>query len=86
MARRMDRRTVHRAAFDAGQVPVSRYIGGSGITSALGAAGSLVAVLLWVYSSAQMFLIGAEFTWVYANRFGSRSPPEGAVNDPMHAA
>jgi len=32
-------------------------------------------VLLWVYYSAQIFLIGAEFTWVYANMFGSRSVP-----------
>ena len=36
-----------------------------------GAAGSLVVVLLWVYYSAQIFLLGAEFTWVYAQTFGS---------------
>ena len=34
--------------------------------------GSLVIVLLWVYYSAQIFLYGAEFTWVYAHRHGSR--------------
>jgi len=31
-------------------------------------------ILLWVYWSAQILLIGAEFTWVYANLFGSRRP------------
>jgi membrane protein len=30
--------------------------------------------LLWVYYSAQIFLLGAEFTWVYANTYGSRKP------------
>jgi membrane protein len=37
-----------------------------------GAAAALVVVLLWVYYSAQFFLFGAEFTWVYGHRFGSR--------------
>ena len=36
------------------------------------AVGSLVVILLWLYYSAQIFLLGAEFTWVYANTFGSR--------------
>ena len=36
------------------------------------AAGALVVVLVWVYYSAQIFLLGAEFTWVYACTFGSR--------------
>lgn len=35
-------------------------------------------VLLWVYYSAQIFLLGAEFTWVYANSFGSRRPAAAA--------
>ena len=47
------------------------YIGRSGTTSAFGAAASLVVLLLWVYYSAQIFLLGAEFTWVYAGRYGS---------------
>lgn len=58
--------------FTIGKSLISLYIGRSGITSAFGAAGSLVVVLLWVYYSAQIFLIGAEFTWVYANTYGSR--------------
>jgi len=51
---------------------IGLYIGGSGITTLYGAAASLVVVLLWVYYSAQIFLFGAEFTWVYAHRHGSR--------------
>lgn len=58
--------------FTLGKSLIGVYIGRSGIVSGFGAAGSLVVVLLWVYYSAQIFLIGAEFTWVYANVFGSR--------------
>jgi len=58
--------------FSLGKALIGIYIGRSGIVSAFGAAGSLVVVLLWVYYSAQIFLIGAEFTWVYANMLGSR--------------
>lgn len=59
--------------FTLGKSLIGVYIGRSGIVSGFGAAGSLVVVLLWVYYSAQIFLIGAEFTWVYANVFGSRT-------------
>jgi membrane protein len=59
--------------FTLGKSLISFYIGRSGIASGFGAAGSLVVILLWVYWSAQILLIGAEFTWVYANLFGSRS-------------
>ncbi len=58
--------------FTLGKFLIGLYIGRSGVTSAFGAAGSLVVMLLWVYYSAQIFLLGAEFTWVYANVFGSR--------------
>lgn len=61
--------------FTLGKALIGLYIGRSGIVSGFGAAGSLVVVLLWVYYSAQIFLIGAEFTWVYANMYGSRRPP-----------
>ena len=57
--------------FTIGRVLISTYIGKSGVASAFGAAGSLIVVFVWVYYSAQIFLIGAEFTWVYAKTFGS---------------
>jgi len=58
--------------FIAGKALIGLYIGGSGITSVFGAAASLIVVLLWVYYSAQIFLFGAEFTWVYSHHHGSR--------------
>lgn len=65
--------------FSLGKALIGAYIGRSGVVSGFGAAGSLVVVLLWVYYSAQIFLIGAEFTWVYANLFGSRKPLKPAT-------
>ena len=62
--------------FTFGKFLIGLYIGRSGVISGFGAAGSLVVVLLWVYYSAQIFLIGAEFTWVYANAYGSRKPKD----------
>ena len=62
-----------------GKTLIGLYIGRSGITSAFGAAASLIVVLLWVYYSAQIFLFGAEFTWVYSHRYGSRRPQAGAA-------
>jgi membrane protein len=59
--------------FSVGKYLIGLYLGQSSIGSSFGAAGSLVTVLVWVYYSAQVFLLGAEFTWVYARRFGSRS-------------
>jgi len=44
------------------------YIGTTGIASGYGAAGSLMAVLLWIYYSAQIFLLGAEFTRAWVDR------------------
>jgi membrane protein len=57
--------------FTFGHFLISFYIGKSGIASGFGAAGSVAVIFVWVYYSAQIFLLGAEFTWVYANRFGS---------------
>ncbi len=57
--------------FTVGRLLIGTYIGKSGVASAFGAAGSLIVVFVWVYYSAQIFLIGAEFTWVYAKTFGS---------------
>jgi len=57
--------------FTIGKLLIGLYIGKTGVATGYGAAGSLVIVLVWVYYSAQIFLLGAEFTWLYANRFGS---------------
>ncbi len=63
---------VTAALFTIGKFLIGLYIGKSGVASGFGAAASLVVLLLWVYYSAQIFLIGAEFTWVYAHEHGSR--------------
>ena len=57
--------------FTVGKHLIGLYIGKSSVASGYGAAGSLVVVLVWVYYSAQIFLLGAEFTWVYARTYGS---------------
>jgi len=62
---------VTAALFAIGKLLIGLYIGKSGVTSVFGAAGSLAVLLLWVYFSAQIFLLGAEFTWVYAHKLGS---------------
>jgi membrane protein len=58
--------------FTIGKSLIGWYIGSSAIASSYGAAGGLIVLLLWVYYSAQTFLLGAEFTKVYANRHGSK--------------
>ncbi len=68
-----------------GKWMIGLYIGGSGMSSGFGAAGSLVAVLVWVYFSAQIFLLGAEFTWVYAHTLGSRRHQEVPKPKPLQA-
>jgi len=57
--------------FDAGKYLISLYLGRSGMISIYGAAGSLIVLLIWVYYSAQILYFGAEFTKVYACRYGS---------------
>lgn len=63
--------TVTALLFTIGKFLIGLYLGKSGVTSGFGAAGSLVVLLLWVYYSAQVFLMGAEFTWAYSVTFGS---------------
>lgn len=58
--------------FTIGKSLIGIYIGRSGVTSSFGAAASLVMAMIWVYYSAQIFLLGAEFTWAYALTYGSR--------------
>jgi len=62
--------------FTVGKFALGFYLGRSSATSAYGAAGSLVLILLWIYYSAQIFLFGAEFTQVYARKHGSRVVPD----------
>lgn len=57
--------------FSIGKLLIGLYLGHSSISSSFGAAGSLVVLLLWVYYSTQIFLLGAEFTKVYAHCYGS---------------
>lgn len=70
--------------FAIGKFLIGLYLGKASIASGFGAAGSLVILLLWVYYSAQIFLLGAEFTWVYSNTYGSNAAqgteikPDGA--------
>jgi len=58
--------------FTVGKVVIGFYLGHSALTSAYGAAASLVIFLIWIYYSAQILLFGAELTHVYAHRYGSR--------------
>ena len=58
--------------FSLGKFLIGLYIGNSGVGSSYGAAGAPVVLLVWVYYSAQIFLMGAEFTKVYAESQGSR--------------
>jgi membrane protein len=57
--------------FTAGKFLIGLYIGKSGVSSGFGAAGSVVVLLVWVYYSSQIFLLGAEFTAIFAYRHGS---------------
>jgi membrane protein len=61
--------------FTLGKFALGFYLGRSGVASSYGAAGSLIVLLLWVYYSSQIVFFGAEFTQVYANRFGSHVTP-----------
>jgi membrane protein len=62
-------------AFSIGRVALGWYVGRSATVSPFGAAGSLVALVVWVYYSAQILFMGAEFAQVYASRYGSRIVP-----------
>lgn len=59
--------------FEVGKLLISLYLGKSSVTESFAAAGSLVVLLAWVYYAAQIFLLGAEFTKVYADEHGSLS-------------
>ena len=83
--------------FTLGKTLIGLYIGRSSVASGFGAAGSFVVLLIWVYYSTQIFLLGAEFTGVYAREYGShkgkvdakgrkRRPAAGAAASSSSAA
>ena len=62
--------------FNLGRRLIGYYLGNTALSSSVGAAGSVAALLVWVYYSAQIFFLGAEFTRLYALTFGSLRTPE----------
>ncbi len=58
--------------FSIGKYLIGLYLGTAAVSSSFGAAGALVAIVVWVYYSAQIFLLGAEFTHEYSRLHGSR--------------
>jgi membrane protein len=72
--------------FGIGRLLIGLYLGQSGVASSYGAAGSIVVILLWVYYSSQIVLLGAEFTKVYAHNEGSRKQEGARQGDSVPAA
>jgi membrane protein len=72
--------------FEVGKVLIGLYLGKSSTADAFAAAGSVVVLLAWVYYAAQIFLLGAEFTKVYADDHGSRSAGRAMTHTAAHAA
>lgn len=77
--------------FSIGKLLIGLYLGKTSVANTYGAAGSLVIVLVWVYYSAQIFFLGAEFTCAYTHKFGSEfkrtldlhpSSPEAVIVKP----
>ncbi|WP_346290063.1 YihY/virulence factor BrkB family protein [Sphaerothrix gracilis] len=62
--------------FTLGKFLIGLYLGNSSFGSTYGAAGSIVILLAWIYYSAQILFFGAEFTQVYARRYGSQIVPD----------
>jgi membrane protein len=67
--------TITAVLFTIGKFLIGLYLGQSSVSSTYGAAGSLAVLFVWVYYSALIFFLGAEFTQVYANRWGKRVEP-----------
>ncbi len=73
--------------FTIGKSLLGLYLGNSAVTSSYGAAGSLIVVLLWVYYSSILLLVGAEFTQVYRCReLASLANPPATRREPPHTA
>ena len=69
--------------FEAGKFAIGLYLGKSAVASGFGAAGSLAVLLVWVYYSAQIFLLGAEFTRAYALTRQNASRPSPVAENPQ---
>ncbi|WP_428668857.1 YihY/virulence factor BrkB family protein [Reyranella sp.] len=61
--------------FEGGKYAIAFYIGQTNVASSYGAAGALIVLLVWIYYSSQIFLLGAEFSRAYAKRYGSHANP-----------
>lgn len=71
---------VTSALFTAGKFLIGLYLGSSTMGSSYGAAGGLIVLSVWVYYTAQIFLLGAEFTKAYASNFGSMRQTAAAAS------
>ncbi len=67
---------VTSALFSLGKFLIGFYLGRSEVGNTFGGAGSLAILLIWIYYSAQILFFGAEFTQVYANKYGSKIVPD----------
>ncbi|MDB5828100.1 MAG: ribonuclease, partial [Variovorax sp.] len=72
--------------FEVGKIAIGIYLGKSGVNESFAAAGSLVVLLAWVYYAAQIFLLGAEFTKVYADEHGSAAGAKAVTATKVAAA
>jgi membrane protein len=70
--------------FNLGKSLIGLYLGTASVGSVFGAAGSVVIILVWVYYSASVFLLGAEFTEIFARRWGSRSGHDASSVESTH--
>lgn len=66
---------VSTVLFEGGKYAIAFYVGQSNVASSYGAAGALIVLLVWIYYSAQIFLVGAEFSKAFAHRYGSHANP-----------
>lgn len=68
--------------FEAGQILIGYYLANFITANIYGAAAGIIVLLIWIYFSAQIFLLGAEFTKVWARHYGSQRPRAAKATDP----
>jgi membrane protein len=71
--------------FEAGKYLIALYVGQSNLASSYGAAGALIVLLVWIYYTAQIFLLGAEFTHAFAKRYGSHAAGDSSPAEERRA-